>query len=234
MTSVDSLPDTVLDELHAHGAKADQPTLLEKLGLAPHTWSESGPGRNAGGISFGPGPPPTGVGPTGAPPGFGFNGQSFGSAGASFVAGVTAVAGASFVGSVQAGVRGVASVAGRSSFVGGVQVGGGLFGGVGVGGGVSGGLRGNSFGQLTGAASFRAEAGPAASFGGPGMGASSVVGGRPSAFAFLVVDGSLNEAGDSDGFLSVSGSATGPGFSKSFKKTWVLEPDPPDEGRVIG
>jgi hypothetical protein len=110
-------------------------------------------------------------------------------------------------------------------YSGGVQTGGGLFGGVGVGGGVSGGLAGSAFGQLTGAASFR---GPnqAASYPGTGVGACSVVGGRPSAFATVVVGGTLNESGDLEAFAEGSSAVTN--FRGRTKRSYFAAGTGPD------
>lgn len=87
-----------------------------------------------------------------------------------------------------------AEASAAASFSGGVQVGGGISGGVGVGGGIAGGLQGNTQGVLTGAASFQGGPDQASSYGGVGLGASVVVGGAPSAFALVAVEGTLDAA----------------------------------------
>lgn len=113
---------------------------------------------------------------------------------ATFGAVASARGGIGFTGESFATAKATASAA--ASFSGGVRTGGGISGGVGVGGGVAGGLSGNLDGQLTGAASFSSGPDQAASYSGVGFGASVAVGGFPSAFALVAVEGTLDLSGE--------------------------------------
>jgi len=181
MTMVDSLPAAAAEQIEPYGARVDNPDILQRLGLGPSFIYGGGyRSGNLGGATFGPVAPAWGMG---------FSGQALT---VSPLGGLGGFAGPPGLDRFGQGFTEDPRVFGvpPSVSMSGVQMQGGVMGGVGIGGGVAGGLYRNLGGQMTGATSFRQ--GQSTAPCGGGVGASNAVGGVPTAFSMVAVEGTFN------------------------------------------
>jgi hypothetical protein len=193
--AVDDLPTTLTRHAARRGANLNNPFAHGALGLSARFGVSAG-FRATFGASFGASLGASLGGSFGVRTGFGLGVSAGASAGVGFGTQAGVSTGTRFGASFGSGAP-----PGGPTYVGGVQVGGGLSGGVGIGGGVAGGAGGQGAGVFTGGASFGASAGAGASYAGTGTNASVAVGGTPTCFGITSVPGTLG--GTASGFVTV-------------------------------